>query len=157
MKWVLKKKIFDYFQTILDENNRSANITRSIDYFDEDEKQVLRKNLISCYKIQQNSLGMSKGVKRGSIVPEEKIKGKIIIQNPEHESYPYKTLIAYFYAIRDLYFEKYRHEPIDEFVEKTVFCGILTNMYLTDVNYVRGGKKTKRNKRKSKKTKKRYY
>jgi hypothetical protein len=154
----LNFKLFNFFESCI--NEHLAMFTYFDTTFSESEKKLLNKILIKCYNEQQQTLGLDT-INIGSILPEERIKDKIIIKNPNLETYPYKNLKYYFETIINLYRDKYHNEPIDEYLKKTLFCGLLNDDNLPNVNYIKGGKyikrKSKRVKRKSKYTKKRRF
>ncbi len=116
----------------------------------------MQKLLELCYSNQQKSLGID-NTQINTIVPEERIATKIIIQNPKKETYPYKSLLVYFEQIINLYNDKFKYKnvPVDIFLKKTLFCGIYNSDNSLDVNYVAGNKnKTKIKNTKSKKKEK---
>jgi len=147
----LNIKLFDFFTNCI--NKRLSMFRHFDETFSESEKKLLKKILIKCYNEQQYALGLDT-MSLGSIVPEERIKNKIIIKNPNSETYPYQCLKYYFESIINLYNDKYTNDPIDEYLKKTLFCGLFNDVNLPNVNYIKGGKYSKR-KQKPKYTKRR--
>ena len=64
--------------------------------------------------------------------------------NLNNLAFDYKSLKYYFESVINLYKNKYRNEPIDDFLKKTLFCGLFNDANLPDVNYIKGGRCIKR-------------
>lgn len=149
----LKNKLFDFFNVCINENK--PVFTYFDTTFSEGELKYFKKLLIKCYNKQQSSLGLDT-LNKASIIPEERITNKIMIINPNLETYPYKSLKYYFESIINLYRSKFKGEPIDEYLNKTLFCGLFNDDNSIKINYIKGGKynKRKHTRRKNKNLKK---
>lgn len=117
----IQKKIYLFMTDCINYKTSVFNISK---YFDLNEIKQMDLILRKLYSKQKKSLGLDlikQKNKNSVIIPEDKII--INVQDPNNETYKYKTLIYYFEKIIDNYKFGSIKQDISEYIENELFNG----------------------------------